>query len=122
MNTVLFENPEARIDMEYLSRLSDEHRESTVIAWLMGEDEVRRALAMEVSIATGASFSTLLVARALSRGKRVVQRVRLLQAVERIAKPLDPSAFFDLLSAMRRYGPEVEIQIARVLAVHRLAQ
>jgi hypothetical protein len=88
---------------------------------LTGQDENRRAVAMEVLRLSGAPLLSLILHEALAPRKKPQHRVQLLRAVEESGHALEPGDYFSLVAASRRPEPEVQEQIGRVLAAHRRA-
>jgi hypothetical protein len=107
--------PTARMDLEHLATLPGDRRTTTLVNWLIGANEVRRALAEKVLCREREVSARLLVGKALARGTKDSRRVELLAAVVRLGLEVDVPMWFDLMAFSRRCSAEVQAQVAIVL-------
>jgi hypothetical protein len=114
-------DPRTKSDLKLLLELPREYQLEMMVRWLTGRDGPRIALATAIMVKTGKAAASMLVREALVPRRPTQHRVRLLQVVENIGQPLDAADWFDLQSAIRRYGAVVQKQIINVLAAHRRA-
>ena len=121
MHEILMGDPKLLSLVESRATLPADKQLLMVMKWLVDDDESRRNVATGVIASIGANGVSRLVREALAPGKHSQQRVRLLQAVEKIGQPLQLDQVFDLNAATRRSDAAVQDQIARVLAAHRRA-
>jgi hypothetical protein len=107
--------PAARLDLERLLGLPGGQRTETIVDWLLGGNLLRKALAEEIAIRDKPGTAKLLVQKALAPRVTNSRRVQLLAAVARLGLEVDVSQWFDLMACSRRFGPDVQAQIAGVL-------
>lgn len=115
MNPTIFQDPATRKDLERLSRLQDEQLHRKLMSWLIGDDTRRWHLAVDVFARGGKAGMSLLWRTALFRDRGAKQRVRLLNAIERIGWPSNLMEWFELFSTKYPYGRQAHKQILRLL-------
>jgi hypothetical protein len=105
----------AQLDLRHLLGLPGDCRSNTIVDWLLEDNPLRKALAEEIVIRDKPGTAKLLVQKALAPRVTNSRRVQLLAAVARLGLEVDVSQWFDLLAFSRRFGPDVQAQIAGVL-------
>ncbi|SRR5258706_1590694 len=119
MNEDICDQEPSPADLKYLFDLPAKRQYSTVIQWLTGDDTRRSTLALGVICHLGDAGVSLLFSEAIAPRKAHRHRIKLLQALEKTEQPLSVGQCFDMMTVMRRFGPEVREQMARLLALRR---
>jgi hypothetical protein len=102
-------------DVTYLRGLSSDRFEETIIKWLLGQNQRRRAIAEQLLVRLGTAGSRLLIYKAAGHRAGNSRRTLLLSAVARLGLPLTQVQWFDMMSLSRQSGPEVRSQMIQHL-------
>jgi hypothetical protein len=87
----------------------------TLFKWLLSDDKERIELAEAIFLEFGAPAVPLLVEVAVLPRKSEVQRIRLLEVIEKIGMPLGLDEFFGLMELSRRSTGPVQAMIMQLL-------
>jgi hypothetical protein len=79
-----------QVELNRLHNLSVDDWWRAVIKWLTGANESRSSLAARLVAATGEVGTSFLLSKALAPRTPTQERIKLLEAVERIGLPLAP--------------------------------